>query len=506
MSADRYPPRSRCLAALVGACIALTVLTPAASRASTAFDLPVAESPADCCYEPTLLQPVIDRGGGVLVGVRTGRARLSIRRWAPGASRLVTVHEEPIPTSRDLNVRLELLAAGAGFVISRADVDCHGPETCRYLTRIGHASLRAYDVTGRTRVTLAACGPVCGQCDPAWLVAADVDHVLVRPSCSSAYRGPVARPAVVDTSTGAQTPFDGGFTYGPTRLAGDFISNWGALGAVDVWNWRTGARVYSPAPRAAWYALLSDGSIIYTAAGADLPVFAVRPDHPAPVALPLHGKVVAAAAGRVLLLDDGARSAAGSQQLQRWQVVTPAGTTIDELSTTGTGVGLSPSVAFDGRRLALLSRTCVTARLLIWDVGRTPPDELASCAAPRVGKLDLGPVRGQPLTRPTAIRLPVSCPASARQGCAGRVTLSRQIAPYLPPYANVRLRPGDTTTLTFGLRVSRGACRSLARDRSLTVTIETGPLVEGPRRSDGVTRPVRKANRCGQHLAADRGP
>lgn len=423
--------------------LSLLVLCAAATARADSFDVPL---PA---YMP--LGPVVGSDGSVYIGFNSPAGTLTIDRIAPGTDQLVPVHTE------DYRAQTRLIGGLDGFILDHVQ------------NFAGGRDITAYDRSGsQTRVLMSCSLSTCQQCydykgapklrtgpvlppEPVVGIAADPTDALVIPTC---HDGP-GQPAVTNLATGAITPvafpYDT-YPYRGYRIAGDWVSHGDA-----TLNWRTGAAeplrsdIY-----ALDYALLDDGSIVYTRfatgryGGPYSPVYERAPGQDQPSALPLSGSVLEAAPGRVLL---GAWPASlnGAMSVGSSDGHLLASTVQCFRDCDYANVG-APQAA--GGFVAWTLNGCLEAHLMIWDTSQDRTqggDDAGPCYLPTLGPARIG----------RSIQLRAQCQQHGQWGdCAAYVSLSGS-----GPFHRITLRSGRNGWFTLARHISAARCRRLVRKR-----------------------------------------
>lgn len=442
--------------------LALFVAVLAGSPARAEVDVPLWPDPGPPQNQPMTAGPIITTDGTIVFGIRVARERMAIMRLAPGAEAPAHVTDIGVPLQANPFVDelvVNLAAAGPGFLLESAVFNA--PVHCCATAQYSSDRLTWFPDPAGPGTDLAACAGPC--------TAHDVVHVAGA-DASSALLTHASGPTVVrDLATGAETALPADWTD-VGGIAGRYVTARTADGGV-VADWRTGQAVRRTATPWPWV-LLPDGTIYFGA----FPVSRWRLEDDAPRNLPVGGFVSVAAGDRLL-------ATAGPRGIGAISVWSPDGSGIDQLPPA------PGPFAFDGRRVVALDRTCMTLRVLTWNVGGGHEDALSPvCGPARVGEVVLGP---------HAVRAPVACPALLPQGCLGTLSLAASGSRVL----RLALRAGERRTYALRRGISGETCHRLVRNRRWRVRLETDTFAGRTARSVRVTR----RDRCGPVRRAEVG-
>lgn len=285
-----------------------------------------------------------------------------------------------------------------------------------------------------------------------------------------------ASATLVDLATGVSRPLGpavavavAGRLAAVTEPSGSF----GVPARIVVRDALSGAEIYRPVPPAAsvvpaaQLALVADGSVFYTSpAGSGLALVAASPAAPAGHVLrtvPTSTAIIGAGPAGVLLLTSRGRL----------ELVSLDGSSSRALELPD----LVGAPAFDGATITWAQRTCVTTAIVSWRLGDQPPQ------APDLRCPTLRPSRSAvTLPRNRRLRVQLSCPATGRGGCAGRVRLTAERRGRTPRGRNgaerryrlgaidVALDPGERQRVAIGVR--SGAARWVRRHSRLRLRID----------------------------------
>jgi hypothetical protein len=241
--------------------------------------------------------PVLLADGSVVFGVEASPGALSIRHLA--GDTMTELRSVPFTETFNPYRHVELVAAGAGFVLHQYRVTVHHLG----FQSFDDISVEAFPAPGGPGTVLAGCSETCTYivCRlPRTSVAATAGAVLVVPGCRD---GTPPDPTVFDLASGASKALDTDWDGWPA-IAGDFAAG-GSIDDADrftggsVVNWRT-AEVVAELPALDSLALVSDGTAFFDPQGPVDTVFRLGPGDAEPTALPVEGAVLGVANGRIL--------------------------------------------------------------------------------------------------------------------------------------------------------------------------------------------------------------